>query len=73
MNQDHPKPEIVYEHLEHLDEKGDVATSAIYREEAQEVLADHEVSLNWREKISERLNEANSLLANETITDSDSY
>jgi hypothetical protein len=73
MNQDHPEPDVVYEHLEHLDHDVDVTTSAVYREEAQEVLADSEVSLNWREKISDRLTEANSLLTVETITDNDSY
>ena len=73
MNHNHPEPEIVYEHLEQLDRQADVTTSAVYREEAQEVLADSEVSLNWRQKISERLNEANNLLTVETISDNDSY
>jgi hypothetical protein len=69
----HPEPKVVYEHLEELDRQADVAQSAVYREEAQEVLADHEVSLNWREKISDRLNEANNLLTVETIGDNESY
>ncbi len=69
----HPEPKIVYEHLEEIDKKADVTQSAVYREEAQEVLADEEVSLNWKEKISDRLNEANNLLATKTITDNDSY
>ena len=69
----HPEPKIVYEHLEEIDQKADVTQSAVYREEAQEVLADEEVSLNWKEKISDRLNEANHLLATKTITDNDSY
>ncbi|HEY9702158.1 MAG TPA: hypothetical protein V6C58_06915, partial [Allocoleopsis sp.] len=64
----HPEPKIVYEHLEEIDQKADVTQSAVYREEAQEVLADEEVSLNWKEKISDRLNEANHLLATKTIT-----
>ena len=69
----HPEPKVVYQHLEQLDDEADVTTSAVYREEAQEVLADNEVSLNWREKISERLSEANNNLATETVTDNDSY
>jgi hypothetical protein len=67
----HPEPKVVYEHLEELDQKADLTQSAVYREEAQEVLADDEVSLQWKEKISDRLNEANNLLTLETITNND--
>lgn len=66
-------PEIVYENLKLL-EQVDVATSALYREMAQEVLADPQVSLFWRQAIADRLNKANNLLGMKTVgTDDDSY
>ncbi|WP_416675288.1 hypothetical protein [Egbenema bharatensis] len=40
---------------------------------AQEVLANPEVSLSWRQAISERLNQANRLLAMLTVGRDDSY
>jgi hypothetical protein len=55
-------PEAVYDRLNLL-EQVDAAQSAEYRELAQEVLADSEVSLNWRQAIADRLNHANHLLA----------
>ena len=65
-------PRTVYYNLRLL-EHVDVATSAFYRQLAQEVLADPEVSLVWRQAIAERLNRANYLLGMQTVSDNDSY
>lgn len=65
-------PETVYENLNLL-EQGDVLKSAIYRELAQDVLADPEVSLSWRQAIAERLSYANHLLTLLTVTTDESY
>jgi hypothetical protein len=65
-------PQTAYDNLELL-EQVDVVKSADYRELAQEVLADPEVSLTWREAISERLNQANHELTTESISDENSY
>lgn len=65
-------PEVVYDNLELL-EQGDVTRSAVYREQAQEVLADPEVSLPLRQAIADRLGEANLLLTHKTVTGGDSY
>jgi uncharacterized membrane protein len=65
-------PRTVYYNLRLL-EHVDVATSAFYRQLAQEVLADPEVSLVWRQAIAERLNRANYLLGMQTVSDEDSY
>ncbi|MBD0346718.1 MAG: hypothetical protein ICV63_18210 [Coleofasciculus sp. Co-bin14] len=65
-------PETVYDNLSLL-ERVDVATSALYRQLAQEVLANPEVSLTWRQAIADRLNRANHLLAMVTVGNDDSY
>lgn len=65
-------PQEVLEHLKQL-EKVDTLQSALYREEAQEVLADDTVSLKWRQAIADRLNRANHDLALHTVTSEDSY
>jgi hypothetical protein len=65
-------PQTVYENLDLL-EQGDVINSAVYRQLAQDVLANPEVSLSWRQAISERLNQANRLLAMLTVGRDDSY
>lgn len=64
--------QTVYDNLNLL-EQGDVAKSALYRELAQEVIADPSISLNWRQAISERLNYANHMLAMHTVGNNDSY
>lgn len=64
-------PQEVYENLNLL-EKVDTVSSAFYRQQAQEVLADTTVSMKWRAAIAERLNQANHLLALLTVTE-DSY
>jgi hypothetical protein len=58
-------PQSAYENLKLL-EQVDVVTSAVYREQAQEILADPEVSPSWREAIADRLNHANHQLATQT-------
>jgi hypothetical protein len=63
--------QTVYDHLELLD-RVDAATSAAYRQAAQELLANPEISLEWRKAISDRLNQANHDLAIHSTTD-DSY
>ena len=67
-----PSPQTVYDNLNLL-EQVDKVSSARYREMAQAVLADHEVSLQWREAIAERLNQANRKLGMQTAGDNDSY
>ncbi|MEA5448959.1 hypothetical protein VB780_10295 [Leptolyngbya sp. CCNP1308] len=65
-------PQEVLEHLEQLEKAGTVQ-SALYREEAQEVLADDSISLKWRRAIADRLNRANHDLGLHTVTGDDSY
>jgi len=65
-------PKTAYDNLGLL-ESVDAATSAIYRQLAQEVLADPEVTLTWRQAIAERLNQANHLLGMRTVSENDSY
>jgi hypothetical protein len=65
-------PKTVYHNLRLLD-RVDIATSAFYRQLAQEVLADSEVSLVWRQAIANRLNRANRDLALLTVGSEESY
>ncbi|MBE9059929.1 hypothetical protein [cf. Phormidesmis sp. LEGE 11477] len=62
----------LYEDLAHIAQM-DLAAGARCREQAQQVLANPGISLNWRDAIAERLHEANHALANKTVTDGDSY
>jgi hypothetical protein len=64
-------PKVVYDHLKHIEDV-DTLKSAIYREEAIDVIADPNVSLKWRLAIADRLNDANHLLALQTVGE-DSY
>lgn len=64
--------ETIYENLNQLDQV-DLTTSAIYREMAQEVLADSAVNCEVREAIADRLNQANQQLINTTVSKTDSY
>lgn len=64
--------QMIYDNLTLL-EQVDAVKSAVYRQLAQEVLADPEVSLTWRQAISERLNQANGYLARLTVGKDDSY
>jgi hypothetical protein len=65
-------PRQVYSQLRKLDQV-DVATSALYRELAQDILANPEVSLAMRQAISERLIRANNRLGMQATVDEDSY
>ncbi|MBD2105871.1 MULTISPECIES: hypothetical protein [unclassified Nodosilinea] len=65
-------PQEVLEHLKQLEKVGTVQ-SALYREEAQALLADDTVSLKWRRAIADRLNRANHDLALHTVSSEDSY
>lgn len=67
-----PSPQTVYDNLTLL-EQVDKVSSAQYRQMAQDILADPEVSLQWREAIAERLNQANRQLGLQTANDGDSY
>lgn len=64
--------QTIYDNLNLL-EQGDVVKSALYRQLAQDVLANPEVSLSWRQDIAERLNQANRLLVRLTVGKDDSY
>lgn len=65
-------PKTVYENLNDL-EKVDVVTSARYRRLAQAVLADPTVNETMRQNIAERLQQANHLLAINTVEGDESY
>lgn len=65
-------PQTAYDNLRLL-EQVDVAISALYRQLAQDVLANSEVSLSWRQAIADRLNQANHMLEMVTVDDNDSY
>ncbi|HEY9620034.1 MAG TPA: hypothetical protein V6C78_06680 [Crinalium sp.] len=65
-------PQTVYDNLNLL-EQVDVVSSAFYRQLAQDVLSDPNISLTWRQAIAERLNQANHLLAMVTVSSDDSY
>ena len=65
-------PRTVYDNLKLL-EKVDTTQSALYRQQAQEVLADPNISMSWRQAIADRLNQANHLLALLTVGNEDSY
>jgi hypothetical protein len=67
-----PSPQAVYDNLNLL-EQVDNVRSACYRQMAQDVLADPQVSLQWREAIAERLNQANRQLGLQTASENDSY
>ncbi|WAL62169.1 hypothetical protein [Thermocoleostomius sinensis] len=64
--------QTIYDNLRLL-EQGDVVKSALYRQLAQDVIGDPQVSLSWRQAIAERLQQANHLLAMLTVGKDDSY
>jgi hypothetical protein len=64
--------QTIYDNLGLL-EQGDVVKSALYRQLAQEVIGDPQVSLSWRQAIADRLQQANHLLAMLTVGRDDSY
>ncbi len=65
-------PQVVYDNLTLL-ERVDVATSALYRQMAQDLLADPKVSFSWRQNIADRLNRANNVLTRSAVDGDDSY
>jgi hypothetical protein len=65
-------PQTIYENLKLLEDV-DIASSAFYRELAQDVLADPKVTLTWRQAIADRLNRANHRLERVTVGENDSY
>lgn len=65
-------PHQVYANLGHIDQV-DLATSAMYRQQAQDVLADPGIRLAVRQAIADRLSGANRLLEMRTVTLGDSY
>ena len=72
MDAVHVSPRTIYHRLRFL-EQVDVALSALYRQLAQDVLADPSVSLGWRQAIADRLNQANHRLEMITVENEDSY
>jgi hypothetical protein len=62
----------VYHNLRLL-EQVDPVKSALYRQQAQEILADARVSLRWRQAIANRLYRANHFLEMQTVGQDDSY
>jgi hypothetical protein len=62
----------IYHNLRFVD-RVDVATSARYREQAQDAIADTNISLVWRQAIAKRLNQVNQSLARVTVSPNDSY
>jgi hypothetical protein len=54
-------------------EQVNAATSALYRQLAQEVIADPNVDLVWRQAIANRLHQANYQLGQKTVSKGDSY
>lgn len=65
-------PRKVYSNLRKLDQV-DIATSALYRELAQDILANPGVSLAMRQAIADRLHRANTQLGMRSTADEDSY
>ncbi len=51
----------------------DISAGAKCREQAQQVLANPEISLKWQNAIAERLHDANHSLGIKTVTGDDSY
>ncbi len=62
--------QMTYDRLSILDQV-DIETSAYYRQIAQEIIADLNVSFDWRQMIADRLNEANQLLGMIYVGNSD--
>ncbi len=62
--------QTAYENLNFL-EQVSATTSAIYRQIAQEILADSSISLTWRQAIADRLNHANQVLGTQVVGNSD--
>jgi hypothetical protein len=64
-------PQTTYDYLGDLDQDRNDSRNAFYRQLALEVLADPGISLDWRQMIADRLNEANNLLGMVEVGDND--
>ncbi len=64
-------PQTTYDCLNDLDHDRNEAKNAFYRQLALDVLADTEISLDWRQAIADRLNAANTLLGMIEVGDND--
>jgi hypothetical protein len=64
-------PQTTYDYLGDLDRDHNDSRNAFYRQLALEVLADTGISLDWRQMIADRLNEANNLLGMVEVGDND--
>ncbi|MBE9125884.1 MULTISPECIES: hypothetical protein [unclassified Coleofasciculus] len=62
----------VYSNLKKID-RVDLVTSALYREQAQDILATPSIELKLRTAIAELLNHVNQELALQTVGSEDSY
>lgn len=65
-------PRKVYSNLRKID-RGDIMSSALIRELAQDILGNPGISLTMRQAIADRLNRANNQLGMQTTGDEDSY
>mgnify|MGYP005609895157 CR=1 FL=1 len=65
-------PKNIYHNLRSLD-RVDLVTSAMYRQQAQEVLANRDISQTWRVAIANRLYQANRQLEMMAAGSEDSY
>lgn len=65
-------PRQVYSNLRKID-RVDLATSALYRELAQDILATPGISLAMKQAIADRLNQANRQLGIQSSGGEDSY
>jgi hypothetical protein len=67
-------PQTTYDYLNELDQERNDSKNAFYRQMALDILADTGISLDWRQAIADRLNEANNLLGMvEVGSNDDSY
>lgn len=64
--------DTLYAELQKLD-RTDPVRSAIYREEAQDILASPKIALQTRKEIADLLHQANQRLTLHTATNDDSY
>ena len=62
--------QTIYDRLHAIDQV-DLVTSALYRQRAQEILADLNINFSSRQLIADRLNEANQLLGMSSVRNSD--
>lgn len=72
MQHTHPSPDKVYENLDKL-ENATTAQSAVYRQDAVEVLADLDVDVEVRQEIADRLDNANHLMTLKNVEPEESY